>query len=195
MKNLENKVAIITGGSRGIGRATALRMAEQGAKVVISARDVKRLDAVVGMITSAGGSAIAVPCNLDKEDEIEKVVQTAVEKFGTVDILANVGQGSTKGAGAALENLKSSAAVFSFYTGAIASMLFMQMCFPYMKKKGGSIINVSSRYSDIGGSGYLASPYEDIAPIIAFLASDQACYLNGEVIGVDGGLSKCSSTN
>lgn len=252
MKFLENKVAIVTGGSRGIGRATALCMAQQGAKIVVSARDAGRLNDVVRQITAAGGEAVAATCDLASEQDIGTVVQTTLQTYGRIDILANIGQGAP--AANALETVTADDVHYPFVTGPVASMLFMQACFPHMKKEGSAIVNISSRYCEIGGAGfaafgmakaatealthmaavewgkygirtncvrpiaaqddqpkirrhvvnavlknkiplgYLADPH-NIASFITFLASDFAGYLNGEVICLDGGLSKCSSTN
>lgn len=254
MYSLKDKVAIVTGGSRGIGRATAIDLAKNGAKVVICARDQEKLTAVVNEIQAFDGIALALPCNLDSEADIQKVVATTIQTFNRLDILANIGQGYVKEANVPLENLSSDDATYLFTTGPIASLNFMKASFPYLKKNGGAIINISSRYVEFGGAnftafgmakasieslthmaaeewgkygirtncirpiamkdttskvqktvintalkkkiplGYLAEP-NDIAPIITFLASDAAHYLNGEVISVDGGLSKHSVTS
>jgi citronellol/citronellal dehydrogenase len=94
---LDGKVAIVTGASRGVGAAAAVALAREGVAVACAARatdaDPLRLpgtiDATVRQITDAGGSAVAVPTNLAKEEEIERMVADTVEHFGRLDVLVN----------------------------------------------------------------------------------------------------------
>jgi NAD(P)-dependent dehydrogenase (short-subunit alcohol dehydrogenase family) len=85
--SLQDRVAIVTGASRGIGEAIALRMAEAGASVVLAARKPEALQAVVARIEAAGGKALAVPAHTGKAPDIEALVQQAVAHFGKVDVL------------------------------------------------------------------------------------------------------------
>ena len=91
-----NKTAIITGATRGIGKAIALRLAREGANIVIAAKSVEENPKLGGTIFSAakeieeaGGKALAVQCDIRFEDQIQQVVNKAVETFGGVDILVN----------------------------------------------------------------------------------------------------------
>src|SRR5262245_46764719 len=94
---LDGKVAIVTGASRGVGAATAIMLAERGCKVVCAARATDAapvpipgtIDETVRTITDAGGSALAVPTNLAKDAEVEHMIAATVEHFGPVDILVN----------------------------------------------------------------------------------------------------------
>jgi NAD(P)-dependent dehydrogenase (short-subunit alcohol dehydrogenase family) len=85
--SLQDKVAIITGSSRGIGRASAEIMAELGARVVISSRKPDPCEEVASGIREKGGTAAAIPCNISRKEEIEALVHKTQEKFGPVDIL------------------------------------------------------------------------------------------------------------
>ena len=95
--NLEGKVAIVTGASRGVGAATAVALAEAGAMVACAARATEAnplrlpgtIDATVGRITDAGGEALAVPTNLAHEEDVERMVAATVEHFGRLDVLVN----------------------------------------------------------------------------------------------------------
>ena len=87
--NLQGKVAIVTGGTQGIGRATAEMFAAEGASVVIVARGLERLNAVVAGIHKGGGKAFGVQADMAKEADAARVIPEAVNAFGRVDILVN----------------------------------------------------------------------------------------------------------
>lgn len=87
---LENKVALITGASRGIGRATALLFAQEGAKVVINyLKSEENAKSVVQEITKNGGSAIAWQADVSNEQQVKQLVAKAIKEFGKIDILVN----------------------------------------------------------------------------------------------------------
>ncbi|WP_114394304.1 SDR family NAD(P)-dependent oxidoreductase [Oleisolibacter albus] len=85
--DLTGKVALITGSSRGIGRSIAEEFARVGAKVVISSRKQEACDAVRAEIEAAGGEAIAVPCNIGRKEELERLVRTTLDTWGRIDVL------------------------------------------------------------------------------------------------------------
>ncbi len=87
--HLNDKVAIVTGASRGIGAAIAKTFAQAGAKVVLASRKIEGLTAVAGEIEAAGGEAFAHACHTGKEDQIDELVEAAVSRFGKVDVLVN----------------------------------------------------------------------------------------------------------
>ena len=87
---LSAQVAIVTGASRGIGRATALALAATGVKVVVNyAQSSAAADAVVQAIQQAGGTAIAVKADVSKSEEVENLIQQTQKQWGRVDILVN----------------------------------------------------------------------------------------------------------
>lgn len=85
--DLTGKVAIVTGSSRGLGLASARRMAEHGAKVVISSRKAEACAVAAAEITAAGGEAIAVACNIGRKEELRNLVDSTLERWGRVDIV------------------------------------------------------------------------------------------------------------
>lgn len=88
-RSLAGKVAVVTGASRGIGRAIALRLAEAGARVTVSSRKLENVEKVAEEIRAAGGEALAVQAHVGHADQVEAMVERTVETFGRVDIAVN----------------------------------------------------------------------------------------------------------
>jgi len=88
-RTLTDNVALVTGASSGIGRATAYAMAEAGASVVVTARRTERIEEVARRIIETGGRAIAVTADVTREDDVDRLYHAAIEEFGRVDILFN----------------------------------------------------------------------------------------------------------
>jgi len=87
--NLKGKVAIITGSSKGIGKAIAKALAEQGAQVVISSRSQEACDEVAAAFTDEGLKAVGIACHIGKKDQRKNLVNKTIEAFGRIDILVN----------------------------------------------------------------------------------------------------------
>jgi NAD(P)-dependent dehydrogenase (short-subunit alcohol dehydrogenase family) len=85
--DLSGKVAIITGSSRGIGRAIAIRMAQHGAKIVVSSRKAEACEKVAAEITATGGEAIVVPCNVSDKAQLQGLVDAATRQWRRIDVL------------------------------------------------------------------------------------------------------------
>jgi len=86
---LANKVAIVTGGNKGIGRAISLNLAEEGADVVIAARDMQAANEVVDEIKKMGRCSFLVKTDVAQSDQVEEMAQKVIDEFGRIDILVN----------------------------------------------------------------------------------------------------------
>lgn len=89
MNRLADKVAVITGGNSGVGAVTAKLFADEGAKVVISARRKDKLDKVASEIQESGGEVLAVACDIAKPDQVQNLIERTIREFGQIDILVN----------------------------------------------------------------------------------------------------------
>jgi 3-oxoacyl-[acyl-carrier protein] reductase len=138
---LKGKVAIVTGGTEGIGKATALTLAREGAKVAICARRQPLLDAVAAEITKAGGEVLAMSADMSKAADVERFVNAVAEKFGGIDILLNNAGTSKRGNFLSLTDEEWSADLELKVFGAIRCA---RLVIPQMKKRGGGrIINIT----------------------------------------------------
>ena len=242
---LKGKVALITGSSRGIGKSTALLFAKEGAKIVVNYLDSeKEAFAVVEKIKKIGSEAIAIKCDVSKEDKVKEMINQTIDKFGKIDILVN-------NAGIVFDVPFFEKTVKQFKRTLDVNLLGTFLCSKYaseqmLKNNDGKIINVSSTNGinsftpdsmDYDASkaginiltrdlakelapkiqvnsiapGYVdtdmnkdlpldfieeetkkiyskrfAKP-EEIAKSILFLASDDASYITGSILKVDGG--------
>jgi 3-oxoacyl-[acyl-carrier protein] reductase len=233
MFSLKDKVALITGASQGIGRATALAFTAAGAKVAAAARSVDKLAALVAEIENSGGEALAVPMDVADAAQVKAGFQQVLAKFGRLDILVN-NAAITRDTLALRMKLEDWDAVLrTNLTG--AHLCIQQALGPMLKQRSGRIINLSSVVAESGNAGqanYVASKAgligltramavevasrsitvtdvlsqelkdkmrsfiplgrfgqdRDVAMAIVFLASDEAGYITGQVLDVNGGL-------
>lgn len=241
----KDRVAVVTGASRGIGRAIALHLASLGCKVVASARNVAALESLVGEIKAGGGDAFSVPGDVAVAADVERLFDEAGKAFGRVDILVN-NAGITRDG--LLVRMKEEDWDAVMDTNLKGAFLCCRAAAKLMgKQRYGRIINISSVVGEMGNAGqanYCASKAgligltksvarelakrnvsvnaitpgfivtdmtdvlsdkvkedlqaqiplgrlgeaEDIAHAVAFLASEAAGYITGQVLGVNGGM-------
>ncbi len=154
MTRLENKTAIVTGGAQGIGRATALRFAAEGARVVIADLQDDGAKAVAAEIEAAGGEALGLALDVRRQEQVQAVVDTAVARFGRVDILMN--NAGVDASGAEVADLST-----EVFDHAIRANLYGAFfcCRRYIRLRksgggsGGKIINVTSVHQEIPNAG------------------------------------------
>lgn len=151
---LAGKVALITGGSRGIGRATALRLSRAGARVVIVAKGRDALEQVVQQIESEGGQVVAVSADVIQGEQLEAVAEAPRTHFGALDILINNAGGAPWG-DVADQPQEQMDWVLGLNLRAVIALT--RLCLPPMLERGeGTIINISS-LAGIHGSPRLAA--------------------------------------
>ena len=140
--NLQNKVAIVTGATQGIGLATAHALAAEGAQVVIAARGRARLDAAAAAIRAAGSKVAAVQADMSKEADCARVVQEALAAFGHIDILVNNAGTSNRGA---FESVTDATWQADFDLKLFGAIRLARLVIPEMRKQGGGrIINITN---------------------------------------------------
>ncbi len=148
---LEGKVAVLTGGARGIGEATALRLAEEGAAVVIGDLDGDGAEATVEAVRAAGGAAVARRCELSEPDDIAALVEAAVTEFGGVDLLDH--NAAWTSARRDLDALGVDLEVWErvLHVNTRGALLLARHCIPRMiERGGGAMVFISSGSATIG---------------------------------------------
>ena len=146
--SFQNKTVFITGGSRGIGKAIALRLAKEGANIVIAAKSVEENPKLGGTIFSAaneveaaGGKALAVRCDIRFEDQIQQAVETAVQNFGGIDILVNNASAISL---SKIEQTEPKAFGLMHDINVKGTFFVSKACIPYLKKgTNAHILNLS----------------------------------------------------
>ena len=148
---LSDKVSIVTGASRGIGRAIALALASQGAKVVASARNAEALAELIAKIKSQGGDALAVVGDVAVEDDANNLVKKAVEAYGQVDVFINNAGITRDGLLLRMKNADWDAVLDTNLKGAF--LCTRAVAKVMSKQRSGRIINISSVVGEMGNAG------------------------------------------
>lgn len=157
---LENQVAIITGGGRGIGRSTALAFAREGADLVLAARTLSEIETVAGEVSSLGRQAVAIPTDVTQKSQVDAMVKQTLDRFGRIDILVS-------NAGVAIHNpipkIREEDWDLNIAVNLKGVFLCTQAVFSHMcERKSGHIVNVSSVSGKAGhpnGGAYCASKF------------------------------------
>ncbi len=141
--SLEGKVALVTGGGRGIGKEIARRFAEAGADVVIASRKLENLQRTAAEFASLKGRVEPVRCHIGKADQVEAAVAATEACFGTVDIIVNNGATNIQ-QGPSL-NVTDAAVMKMVEINVLSAVRFLRLTVPRMiEKGGGSVINIAS---------------------------------------------------
>ncbi|MFW9917547.1 MAG: SDR family NAD(P)-dependent oxidoreductase [Candidatus Thorarchaeota archaeon] len=165
-QQLEGKVAIITGAGRGIGKEIALEFAKQGASVVLTARTEAQIREVADEIRKTNGTALAVPCDVSKPEDVERVVQKTLQEFEKIDILVNNAGISWSSIIMKMTDEQWDAVIDINLKG---TFMFLRAVAPHMmglKPRGAKIINFTSTAAKFGNPGqanYAASKWGIIA--------------------------------
>lgn len=163
---VKDKIAIITGAGSGIGRATALKLAQHGAKICLVDLNNARSEQVVEQIQQQGSEAIFVDADVSDSQRIQHAIQAAVDEWGRIDIVfANAG---INGIVAPIENLSPEEWDHTLTTNLKGTFLMVKYAIPHMKQQGGSIIITSSingnrTFSNFGMSAYSTSKAGQVA--------------------------------
>jgi NAD(P)-dependent dehydrogenase (short-subunit alcohol dehydrogenase family) len=150
MNRLVGKVAIVTGGSQGIGLALARAYAREGAAVVISSRREDAIKDAALDLAASGARVIGVQADVAKRQDVQRTIAAAVENFGRIDILANNAQATTQ---AKIEDITDEAIELTLGSGLLGTLYHMQAAFPYLRERGGSVLNFGTRQGIYGEPG------------------------------------------
>lgn len=183
---LQGKVAIVTGGSEGIGRATAVVLAREGASVVIGARRQGPLDEAKAEVEATGGACVAVSMDVTSDADCERLVNTAVEHFGGVDILINNAGQSSSGR---IESHDIETWAVDLDLKLYSAIRLAKLCIPLMRERGGgriiNLLNIGSKTPGAGSMPTAASRAAGLAMTKALskeVAADQIL-VNAACIG------------
>ena len=151
---IPDRVALVTGASKGIGRGIALGFAEAGADLVLASRSEADLEKVAARVRELGRRALVVPCDVNEREHLERVVDAAWKEFGRIDVLVNNAGGSPPRAA-----LRTSEKMFeaALHFNVTSAFLLSRLAIPRMlERDGGAILNISSGLSWLVEKGFVA---------------------------------------
>jgi len=144
---LDNRVAIVTGAGRGLGRAMAVALAEAGADIVATARTESQIEETAGLVREKGRRCQTVRCDVTDSASVQAMVGAALAEFGRIDILVNNAGGATDGFGNALDAITDQQWRMGIDTNLTGAMYCSRAVIPHMlERDGGKIINVTSGF-------------------------------------------------
>ena len=172
-QTLKGKVALITGAGQGIGQGIALAMAERGANVVVVGRTYSKCENTCKMIKQRfSGTAIPITADVAIHKDLKRITQETVNEFKTIDILVNNAVATSIGP---LISQTDDNVIQAFMVGPMATLRLMQLCYPYLKQQGGSIVNMASTASkrwDMANYGVYAAEKDAIRALTRAAASE-----------------------
>src|SRR6267154_1100757 len=205
--SLRNRVALVTGGSRGIGRGLALRLAQDGARMAIAYRSNKvAAQQTLRQLQANGADCVAVETDITDAGRCEQLIKTVVDRFGRLDVIVNnVGDfrwGRIINMGAVGAERAFGQAKISAYAAAKAAVVALSRSLALEEAKNGITVNVvnpssidekeltreeARRIRDARFPIGRPPTVEDVAAAVAFFASEEAEYVTGQVVNVSGG--------
>lgn len=143
---LDGKVALITGTGAGIGKQTAIRFAEEGAKIIMCDYNEEKLHITEEILKEKGAEVLSLVIDINETEQLKTLVEEGVKHFGTMDTLLNIAVGGgTNGGPTRVPFAETPLEYFNSYNRAtVAYAHLMQLCYPYLKGKESSVINFSS---------------------------------------------------
>lgn len=162
MKALYGKVAVVSGAGQEVGKGCALAVAKEGASVVLMGRSRGPLEATAAEIESFGGTVLVAPGDISVEEDVQRVVKAAVDRFGTIDVLVN---SAHPGLNSNQQKLwprngecsieETTDELFELHlSGLFGTFRMMRACFPYLRRNGGKVINFASASGTHGEPGW-----------------------------------------
>ena len=150
---LKDKVAIVTGGANGIGRAIAIAFAREGAKVIVDDIDIKAAEEVVNEINILSSESIAIKADVTKSNEVSQMIKTTLDRFGKIDILVNNAGGSARSKATLFQDSTEEVWDFVIALNLKGTMLCIRAVINHMLQQGnGRIINIASPVGTLGES-------------------------------------------